>query len=110
MKYMGQWTLRPALLPMRQTPETKKALERDQYLCQWCLRKDKIAREVFQYVKGYPGMGGGHHIFGRARVDVAEATIGLCGEHHWKVENATISMKEYVELQESIPHVDLNQT
>ena len=92
---------------MNQTPETKKALERDKYLCQWCLRKEKRAREVFQYVKGYPLMGGGHHIFGRARVDVAEAIVGLCAEHHWKVENAKIGMAEIVELQESVLRIDL---
>ena len=54
-------------------------------------------------------MGGGHHIFGRARVDTAEAIIGLCAEHHWKVENAKITMEEIVTLQESTIKVALRE-
>lgn len=52
-------------------------------------------------------MGGGHHIFGRARVDKAEAIVALCAEHHWKAENAKISMEELVMLQEWRLKIDL---
>lgn len=75
---------------MAQTSETKKALERDEFLCQWCLRYLGVQRNVFQYVPNYhSALGGGHHILRRNRVDDERAIISLCSEHHYNVENAT---------------------
>ena len=74
---------------MAQTEETRKALERDEFNCLWCLWNLDRQRNVFQSVPNYhPMLGGGHHILGRARVDDARAIIGLCAEHHYNVENS----------------------
>jgi hypothetical protein len=65
---------------------------------------------VFAPVAGYPSlMGGGHHVFGRARVDVPEAVIGLCCEHHWKIHNARLDRCEVIELLEWITGVPLRE-
>ena len=74
---------------MAQTEETKKALERDEFNCLWCLWKLDRHRNVFQYVPNYhPKLGGGHHLLRRNRVDDERAIVGLCAEHHYNVENA----------------------
>ena len=74
---------------MAQTEETKKALERDEFNCLWCLLKLDRHRNVFQYAPNYhPKLGGGHHLLRRNRVDDERAIVGLCAEHHYNVENA----------------------
>ena len=74
---------------MAQTEETRKALIRDNFKCMWCLHHLDRLRNVFENVKNYhPFGGGGHHIFGRSRVDYEIAIVGLCAEHHYNVENA----------------------
>lgn len=84
---------------MGQTAETRKALERDRHLCRYCLWKFNRPRHVFAYVAGYhPLAGGGHHLCGRARVDVADSIIGLCPEHHTQAEHYKIRPAELVAL------------
>ena len=74
---------------VKQTEATRQALERDEFLCQWCLWKFDRLRNAFANVPNYhPFGGGGHHILGRAMVDDERAIIGLCAEHHYNIENA----------------------
>jgi hypothetical protein len=93
-----------------QTEETKKALLRDKFLCQWCLHRLDRIRNVFQYVPNYhPKLGGGHHAFGRARVDRADAIISLCSEHHYLAQTYKISQKEIVFLLSEIVGYDIRE-
>ena len=93
---------------MAQTEATREALSRDNFCCMWCLHRENRVRHVFDYVPGYhPLMGGGHHAFKRSRVDESVAIIGLCPEHHWKVENARIPKVEIVALLSKIVGIDL---
>src|SRR3990167_9530004 len=101
---------RLTITKMAQTEETKKALERDENLCQWCLHRLDRQRSVFYPVKNYhPRLGGGHHAFGRARVDVADAIISLCPEHHYLAQTYKISQKEIVSLLSEIVGYDLRE-
>lgn len=73
---------------MPQTEATKRALERDGRLCQWCL-ENGVLRDVFESVEGYhPAYSGGHHILRRNRVDDERAIVGLCCEHHYNTEHS----------------------
>ena len=57
---------------MKQTRATKQAIERDDSLCQWCLKKRlRITR-----------CNEGHHIWGRAAVDEIDGIITLCRMCH----------------------------
>jgi hypothetical protein len=85
---------------LKQTLETRKALERDRWLCQWCYYKHNRKRSVFDAKGKYDILGGGHHIFGRARVDDAEAIIGLCAECHTQAQKSIITKCEIIELME----------
>lgn len=96
---------------MAQTPATKLALERDNYLCQWHLHVLHSVRHIFDdYVFGYPPeMAGGHHVEKRGRVDAPETIMALCSECHWKVENAKIPKARVIALMSSIAGIDLHK-
>ena len=97
---------------MTQTNATKIALARDEYKCQVCLWINHRVRHIFDdFVWGYhPALAGGHHVAGRARLDVPEAIIALCSECHWKVTNAKIPKIEMVALASKVSGVDLYHT
>lgn len=83
---------------MAQTQATVEALQRDRFLCQWHYWRKNVLRNVYQYTTG-DVLGGGHHIFGRARVDEVEAIIGLCSECHSKATRNIIKQSELIQLQ-----------
>ena len=84
---------------MSQTLETKLALERADYLCEWCQHKESRIRHIFDYVEGYhSAYAGGHHLAGRARVDKADVIISLCSEDHYKIEHALLPKPETVAI------------
>jgi hypothetical protein len=58
-------------------------------------------------VEGYVAMGGGHHVFGRAKVDVPEAIVGLCSQHHFEAHKAKISKCDLITLAEEVSQVEL---
>jgi len=68
---------------MKQTEETKKAIKRDNYRCQWCLHEGRIRESRT-----------GHHIFGRARVDLIDGIITLCYTCHDNTHNARRPTRE----------------
>lgn len=93
---------------MSQTPETKKSIEKYGDRCLYCLKIDGVPRNIYTFCGDYGSiMGGGHHLFGRRRVDVAEAIIPLCSEHHYKVTNAKISNCVMIEIMEKVTGVNL---
>ena len=93
---------------MSQTLETKLALERADYLCEWCQHKESRIRHIFDYVEGYhSAYAGGHHVFKRSRADTPETIIALCSQHHYEVEHAKISKRDIVALLSKIVGVDL---
>lgn len=85
---------------MAQTPESKKALARDDNLCQWHFHKLNQQRDVHYYSGNHhPLSGGAHHILGRAKVDDSRAILGLCGECHTNHHNGKSPSKwELAEL------------
>ncbi len=62
---------------MKQTQATKKAIERDDNLCQWCLKKRMRITRCNE----------GHHIWGRAIVDEVDGIITLCRVCHQGTED-----------------------
>lgn len=83
---------------MPQTQATIEALERDEFLCQWCYHKKDRLRHVYKYTTG-DVLGGGHHLFNRARVDTPEAIIGLCSECHSQATKNILKQSELIKLQ-----------
>ena len=93
---------------MPQTPETKLALERAGYLCEWCQHKETRIRHIFDYVEGYhSAYAGGHHAAKRSRIDQSDAIIALCSECHFKVEHAIIKKIEIFALLSKIVGYDI---
>ena len=93
-----------------QTEATKLALQRDSFLCQWCLEKDVRQRHVFAVVLGYDSRyGGGHHVFKRSSVDEADAIVALCCKHHYEAEIHLIRKRDLVELLSKIVGYDVHE-
>ncbi len=93
---------------MTQTEATKIALARDEYTCQYHKHILHQAIPIFDYREGYhPLMAGGHHLAGRARVDVPEMIISLCSECHTKAQTYIIPRIEMFALLSKIVGIDL---
>lgn len=93
---------------MTQTPSTRLALERADFLCEFHLYKLHERVPIFSYREGYIGAyAGGHHVFRRNRVDTPETIISLCCECHCKAEHAVIKKITLVALLSKIVGVDL---
>lgn len=93
---------------MSQTVATKLALERDEYVCQYHKHILHHPIFIFDYREGYHSMmAGGHHLAGRARVDVPEMIIALCSECHTRAQTYLIPRVVIYVLLSKITGVDL---
>ena len=69
---------------MPQTESTYRALQRDNYQCQWCLKTLWIITKTWT----------GHHIKGRAISDKIKDIISLCPKHHDMAHRHEITKEE----------------